>query len=479
MDNGKFSKLAGGILKKIPYKSTLFWLCLGFAMLYLYLGWQMTDTLVYDYDGLLFHTDTAEVAEDITEFQTRNHGDTNVHPLFVLFTNPLGALLGSFLPVTVAIVLLNTLFGTLSIWLAYRCFTEMGLPKYQSSLWTILAGSTASQLMFVSLPERHIFASFSITLMCLYCIRHPGKIRHFLIAGVVTLGVTVTNFIQCGILFYLSLFNRNDDNRNPTFKASVRKTVQFGLTTLLLAVALSMAQKKIWPDTRYFFLPEVYEEETDFMETPSSSEQFTDRFLELSAHMLVFNIAAPKTTIDTDGKFAPLTLGLESFHSYKAVGWMALSGWTLLLFLGLYLVFFRRHNKYFWFQIGSMICVFFNIGMHMLYGDDFFLYTVNWTFLLIAGVASAMVSANKSSAFKLTANTLMTFLVPAIIINNALFFADVSGYFRYGDSMKWHNQHDKRWEISKEMEMFLARKQIHTLFSGDKQKWLMYPWGMM
>ena len=165
------------ILKRVPLKSTVFWLCLTFAILYAMLGSRLADTLIYDYDGLLFHTDTAEVAEDITEFQTRNHGDSILHPLFVLFINPIGSFLNSFLPSTAAIILINTVFGTFIVWIAFCCFRQLGLPKYQSTVWTVLTGCTASNLLFVSLPERSIFAAFSIALMCLFCLKYPARLE--------------------------------------------------------------------------------------------------------------------------------------------------------------------------------------------------------------------------------------------------------------------------------------------------------------
>lgn len=459
------------ILTKIPCKSPAFWLCLGFTALYLMLGWRMADTLVYDYNGLLFQTDTVEVAEDITEFQTRNHGDTNVHPLFVLFVNPLGVFLSSFLPTTIAVIVINTLFGTLIIWAAYSCFIQMGLPLYQSALWTILTGCTATNLLFVSIPERHIMASFSITLLCLFCVKYPARVGKFVWVGLITFGITITNFLQCGILFFASLFNDNDRPEN-TFKFVVQKTIKFGLITLSIAVVLSLIQKWIWPDTRYFFIPNVFVEETAFFRITRTPAQTLNELAELGAHLFVFNIAAPLSIIDLDGKFTPLTLSIKSLSSLGPIGLMALAGWSLVLLLSFNLIFFRRHNKWFWLQMGIIACLLFNSIMHMIYGDDFFLYTVNWTFLIIALTASSAVSANKSSAFRLTLNTLMTFMVSAVVLNNAIFINDITSYFKYGSSMKWQMNHGSQWELAKVMERFLVKEQIHTVFSGDKQKWL-------
>lgn len=454
-------------------KNTALWICATFALIYLMLGLRMADTLVYDYDGLLFRTDTAEVAEDITEFQTRNHGDTNVHPLYVLFVNPLGSFLHSFLPVTTSVILVNTLLGTLMVWLAYLFFLKIGLPRYQVLLWTILTGCTASNLLFVSIPERHIAAACSVTLMCLICVKYPGRIWRFTWGGIATIGVTVTNFAQCCVLYFFSLFRRKQD---PAEKPVpwLRKTTCFVLITLAAAVVLSLIQKWIWPDTRLFFIPDIYAEEVEFMRLPGNASAAIRRLFELLTNMFVFNIAAPMPLLDPDDKFVPLRLGLESLSSYSLLGWLALSGWMLLIILSFYLIIIRRHGQYGWFQAGILVCLLFNLAIHMVYGDDYFLYTVNWTFPLLAIVASSLAAANKSKVMRLTVNTLMTLMVTAVVFNNAIFINDISSYFRYGGSMKWQQWQGKKWELAKEMEKFLVKEEIHTLFSGDGQKWIAY-----
>ncbi|OVE76027.1 hypothetical protein BVX97_02500 [bacterium E08(2017)] len=459
-------------LSKLP-QSSIFWVSMGFAFIYIMLASRMADTLVYDYDGLLFHTDTAEVAEDITEFQTRNHGDTNVHPLFVLFVTPLGSLLNSFLPVTTSIILLNALFGTLIVWTAYVAFRLLGLPRYQALLWTMLTGCSASNLLFVCIPERHIFASFSITLMCLLCIRHPGKTSRLSWAGIATFGVTITNFIQCIILFFASLHSKRL-KRIKTFPARIRKVIQFTFVTILIVTTLSLIQKQIWPDTRYFFLAENLKEEKDFMEQPGTSSELTSRAMELGAHMFVYNIAAPPASIDLDQKMSPLHFDLNSLSQYKPIGWIALSGWTIIVFMGINLAFFRKNNRFFWLQMGILTCLLFHAAMHMIYGDDFFLYTVNWTFLIIIYIASSTVGANKYSAFRITLNTILAYAITAIIINNFVFINDLTNYFRSGSFDKWQEANPKRWEIAKVIEQFLVKEDIHTVYSGDRQKWLTY-----
>ncbi len=461
------------IIKKVPYKNRVFWLCLGFAIIYMALGWRMADTLVYDYDGLLFNANTARVAEDLTAFYTEAHSDTTMHPFFTLLLNPLGSFLNIFLPVTASVILINTALGTLMIWVAYHCFRLLGLPRHQSTLWTILTGCTASNLLIASIPERHLAASLSITLMCFFCIKYPGRVGKFVWIGLLTFGITITNFAQCLIMFFASLFNR-DNKKEHLLRFALKKTLQFGIITLIIAVGLSLIQKQIWPNADYFFLPESHIEEAMSSGIQTNPELSLYRFFNLSAHMFVFNIVAPTTFIDLGDKIAPLSLSLKSMGSFRHIGWISISGWTLLLFLGFHLVFFRKHNKWFWLQMGIHGCLLFNVVVHMLYGDAFFLSSANWTFLILIMVSSTTVAANKSRGFRITVDTLLTLMIMAVILNNALFIDDVSSYFRYGSSMKWQMNHGEQWEKAKLMERFLLKNQIHTLFADNDQKWFAY-----
>lgn len=461
------------LMKKIPVRSACFWLCLGFAILYASLGTRFISTLVYDYDGMMFQTDTAEAAEDITEFQTKNHGDTNVHPLFVLFINPIGSMLHMAFSTPVSIVITNSLFGMLLILFAYLFFCEIGLPRYQAFTWTMVTGFTASNLLFVSIPERHIFAAFSVTFMYYMIVKRPADTKGLIPAGLLSIGITITNFVQYMILFFTSLFHRQPTALPMTFKRKITTSIRFAILILGLAVLLSILQKWIWPDTRYFFQPKVYAEETEFIRLPADTAGMSAKLIELAANMFCYNITAPTTTINDDLKLAPIVLPIKSFSDYSFMGWIALSGWSLLILMSVILTM-RKPGKWFWFQAGTILCLLFNVILHMIYGDDFFLYTVNWTFPVIALIAVATVDANRSTSIRLTLNALLTFFVGALIISNVMFINDVTYYFRYGNSDKWRKQNGPKWEQAKEMEKFLRKQNIRILFSIDSQKWLPY-----
>ncbi|MFC1497794.1 discoidin domain-containing protein [Verrucomicrobiota bacterium] len=438
-----------------------------FGLLYLHMGMQIAKTQICDYDGLVFHADTAEVAEDITRFHTPNHGDTNVHPLFVLLINPFGVLLAKIFPVPQAVLILNTIIGILIVWTAYLFFANAGLSFFQTLLWSVLTGASACNMFFAIIPERHITASLAITFMCLSAIKYSGRIKKFLPAGILSLGITITNFFQCLILFAASLLNKLPSSNGKIIKI-IKKTTAFSAATLVTTTALSLIQSWIWPHTRFFFIPSVYKEETSFLFTPDNLKALFTRFLELLSHIFYFNIAAPSPLLRHD----TLMFDLRSFACYSFVGCLTITLWSILAALSIYL-FSRGHRRWSKIQAGLLLCILFNVFLHMFYGDDFFIYTTNWTFIVIAATALTFSSGISRPMNRLT-NILLSGLVCLTIFNNYMFISDVSLYLHGRNAKKWKQWDPPGWKTAKEIESFLQAEEISAVYGNSSDKWLFY-----
>ena len=118
-----------------------------------------------------------------------------------------------------------------------------------------------SQLFLSIVPDRASLATLSLLVtyiiffISLYKRRIPSWL--WLAAGVFSLGVTTTNFIQTLICFFIAQVASGKPM--PKAKGVVAKNlIIFGGGVLLFTAGLALIQKTIYPSSTLFFLPSVF-----------------------------------------------------------------------------------------------------------------------------------------------------------------------------------------------------------------------------
>lgn len=342
----------------------------------------------FEHLNILFGIDTPRVIRDMTE-PSADHYRTKVHPLYVLFANPTGTILtktqilGPSTRDAVAIFL-NSLFGTLSVLLAFLLFKQMSQNRSNSLLLSLVFAFSMSQLLLSIVPDTSSLATFSLLVtysifwISLYQREIPLVV--WVIAGVFSLGVTTTNLIQTLICFTLVQFSST--RSSISIYQSIRRILLFVLSVLLTTAILAAIQKAIYPSSRLFFLPAAYSEDLEYASLLVFRQPFVV-LAQLLKHFFVVNIVGAVPQIVDRGEEI---LTFSSSWRYSIYGYVALLAWASLVLIGLY---FQKYRKYAWFYAGLAICLMFNLFFHSFYGAgekrmiEYFLYTGNFTFLVI------------------------------------------------------------------------------------------------
>jgi len=114
-------------IKKYITKDSITAISLLFLFFFTYfsIGTAFASTPLFDYVDIFFGADTTRVILDLTT--PRSNHARSVHPLLVLFFNPLGKHLTTFTGSRVtAALLLSTFFGGLTVMLFYMILKKMG-----------------------------------------------------------------------------------------------------------------------------------------------------------------------------------------------------------------------------------------------------------------------------------------------------------------------------------------------------------------
>ncbi|BCY19517.1 hypothetical protein hrd7_33660 (plasmid) [Leptolinea sp. HRD-7] len=395
-----------------------------FFLFYTWSSIQLSRTNVFSADGILFEIDTRRAVSDITQF-SGNHYRTTVHPLFELFVNPPGELLqkitGSSL---LSAILLNSFAGALGTAAAYIFFLTLKNGRLRAALFSVFFGVTAGQFFHAIIPDTSIFATLS--LMVTYLLfswsltRGEVSLPIWIIAGILTLGTTTTNFAQTFFCFAIAcLASRGHRN----WKTLANRLVFFSLSVIGITVALSLVQKVIYPLSNPFFMPFAYAEESDYASLLIF--QMPDVILRLLARdFFLVNFIAPYPDVyDLPGRLFP-TVSFELSTSFSPVGIIAGLLWLALAVLALQALITRVKTKPTaicpvtrWIECGFVLCVFFNLAMHSVYGAikpgdiHYFLFSGNFTFPVLALFTLFQAQSRWINALWLT-------LITCAIINN-------------------------------------------------------------
>jgi hypothetical protein len=331
------------------------------------------------------------------------------HPLLLLLITPFGSLIHSIISSSeVSVVLVNSFFGASAVFLSSIFFWRLAQKRVEMALLTIVFGLSMTQLVFGSLPETYALAACSIiSTYILFLISLQDQKIYFgywIIAGLFTFSVTITNFVQTLICLSTVVFRSH-------IKAKIVSILEYIGVIVSFAFLLSILQKVIFPQAKFFFLPTMVTYETKavsalVLEHPLVVVE------EIIKNFFLVNFIAPFPGIESNPQ-NPNGLILDFFMhplNYNLVGAVGAALWLCLFTYGFYKNIRSRRRTFF----NAVLCaVSFNIALHSIFGvNEIFLYTCNFSFPVL--LLSLNESVFKMSYFR----GILILIIVAMAVNN-------------------------------------------------------------
>jgi hypothetical protein len=229
-----------------------------------------------------------------------------------------------------------------------------------------------------------------------------------------TLGITVSNFAQSLIAFFI-------------IRRNWREWLTFTFITVAVGVALMLFTNLIYPRwSTFFFSPSDLLYETRH----TGNVQRLDagkRVVLLSKNFFLYNVVAAdpmQRIMDKEDRepFPRFNLlyshpSLAEYRQHR-YGPPAIFLWGVLL-LGAFASFLVQNRKsiHLSFQLTALALFVFNFALHFDYGLELFLYTPNWTYLLVIFVALSLANL----AHHRYMHVFMAACLLALIVNNGTF----------------------------------------------------------
>lgn len=329
-----------------------------------------------------FDSDVARVVLEMTN-RHAEHRRSNVHPLFSLATYPATLVLryGAHLSDARATALFAIAIA--GIWAAalYLLLRLLALRRADAVLLTLVGVTSAAAIFWLPIRETYGLGSTTILLaLVLMAWARRAKDRRtgaWLLAGVIAVGITVTNWMVAALGAWALLPRR--------------RALKVAVGGLAVAALLLGFEKWLMPTTRSLG---TMRGETEFMYRPDA-RRTSDVLTVLAAHSVVapkierLNTASSPPPVD--GGLVPLaqnqisvqTAPLGSAGLPSAVATVA---WLALFALGLVAAISLTRIDRLWLVL--LLALAGQLALHLVYGAETFLYALHWTPLLI-GIAAA------------------------------------------------------------------------------------------
>jgi hypothetical protein len=368
---------------------------IAFGALHLVAGLALAESQAFQAMDILFENDTLRTIKDLAVAEAP-HRRSQVHPLFVLLLNPVGSLIVPLVdsPQTAAL-LLNATLGALAVVLAYLFFRVRGGEAGVAALLALVFGLSASQLLFGAIPGTNALAACSLALtyglFWLSLTRRRIWIWAWIAVGILSFGVTSTNFVQTFVCFVFTALALAPSEGHTRGRVIARALV-LGTVVIAISAVLATAQQRLF-DADPFYLSLSYEGENQNATLAILRQPLTVA-VQLLKHMFLVDFVAPVPNVWTvmRGTFPAVTFA--SSWNYTAFGWAAAAVWITVLASGIR-AFARLRQRQPAFVGGITACILFNLALHAVYGVgekgkiEYFVYSGNFTFLVFVVASSS------------------------------------------------------------------------------------------
>lgn len=372
-----------------------------------------------------FESDVPRVFAVMTDPGSKYHARNSVHPLFSLFSTSSVFLIKKALDVDLITAMRMVLATVAFLWLVvlFALLRSLGCRRLDSILFSFLAALSAASIFWFVIPETFSFGSLSILLaLGVASIAQRFEILPigYVVSNVMTFSFTITNGMA-GILASLV-------NNSPKRAA---KLIFYSIAFLIL---LWGVQKVIYPQSGF---P---------LEGPSESRHMfradSGGAARIIGSFFYHTIVMPQISeVQNDGKLDDsewpkmMMTQFANLGSGSLLEMSAVIIWSILLMIGGWALFFLKEQPKFRLVLGLLLLG--QLGMHLIYGNETFLYSLHFLALLIPLVALGLLTKIRKYVM-----ILVLLLIPCLAFNNFSQFVKAIDFLRnYGTERQQTTAH--------------------------------------
>ncbi|MBE7432932.1 MAG: hypothetical protein HS100_03385 [Anaerolineales bacterium] len=337
---------------------------------------------IFRFDDIFFDTDSKLYRMRFGTEHYQDYYERTVHPYVLIIVRPWVWMISLFLKgdMLYGAFIVTALTGALCVFLVWFFVKETTRNPLYASLIAALFGASTSQLAFGSLIENYIFLG-AAALIFIVLLLKDKPLHMLVVAGLVSFGITISNIAQTVIAHFM-------------VKRSIPQLIKYGMIVGALVIPLNLLNNFIYPKAH----PYLWEVSTLQYEEKNVFEPTLQRANYLGRVMLLHSFVSPDPLLLKEDipflkvwmfRAALKKVPLQIARYETSLGNAVVTAWLGFVAVGgfLFLKNVLRQDNRFPFAF-ILTCLFF-FALHMRYGRDVFLYSVNWTYAITLFLALA------------------------------------------------------------------------------------------
>lgn len=306
--------------------------------------------------------------------------------------------------------------SAVNVFLMCLLFRHLGFSFFQVALLAVLNIAAFTQVIFGSIPDHFALGGLCIVIMFFLVVdlvEHDGKVRWWawLLVGVVTMGITITNLMIVGILLGLSLALTERQIIKPVLHtgaifisiAVINFAIMFTMNTVFDFDVESRADSSVWvgkflnkegPLSRFARSPNALANAI----APPGLGMTDNAAAEMESSKYQFRF----TLNGTPGIFS-----VRNLLGLAAIGLMLGGAVRCFLAGGVYRVLLAC----------SGLVIAYNLAFHAIWGVEYFLYSQHWYFSGLLCLAGMMLCEGR---LRFITHVVLSVFVVCVAVNNAV-----------------------------------------------------------
>ena len=342
----------------------------------LYTQSRIDDRLYYRAAGeeVYFNADVPRVFENMTDRKS-DHFRTKVHPLFLMASFPPAFVLEKGFNLSPERSVQLVVAAAVGVWISmvYLVLRVSGSRMPDAFILVLLLSSSGAAIVWSAVPETYMFGSISLLVpLLIVAAGRYVKIdwKCYVAASAFSLSMTITNWMS-GLLM-------------SALRMPPKTAFRISVYAFYAVVTIWGVQQAIFKDTPFFLDPTVERHVMLRNEWGGPGHNLTSALFhgmitpELKSIPLPAN---PGTDAGVREDYLITTLQLSQPGSAGTVGRIAVGVWVLLLVGGVAGLVLTKGDGEYRIMLGLLLLA--QIGLHTIYGEEAFLYSIHYMPLFI------------------------------------------------------------------------------------------------
>jgi hypothetical protein len=366
------------------------------------------------YDDVWFTSDPDRVYANMT-YRGSDNTRAVVHPLFLLMAYPAVFVVKQATGLAAPEAVVAVMAAVAGLWgaLLFAIVRCLGCRRLDATVLCLLGVTSAASLFWFTVPETFGFGSAAIlgaVLVVVLAGRNAVPLAGYVVVNVLTLGMTSSNWMVGALATVVG-------NRIGT-------AIRIVVIAFAVAGALWGVQKVVSPSTGFFLDVTEIGGESTFVTHPHAGGP-----LHVSRSFFFHTMVMPeiRAVQGLQGKDWPIMVTQRSLPgSASAWGLVAVVLWGVLLAMGVWALLFLEGHRPIRAVLGLALVG--QLGLHMVYGLETFLYSLHFLALLMPLVALAFLTRARLVALPIAWLLLVCALVNNVgQLHQAVDLFDVTG----------------------------------------------------